>query len=172
MTDAIYETGSNRFGMRGLEVILPRKSNNEPIHIVVDSTGLKVHGEGEWKVRQHGYTKRRTWRKLHLAVDESGGQIEAVGVTTNGISDGEMLEKSLGQVRGEIKQVSEDGGYDRWDCYKEISKKEAVATILPSKGDCIQIHGNSTKQRLARDENILSRSLFFVTFIQQSHREV
>lgn len=140
--------------MSGLEIILPRKSKNEPIHIVVDSTGLKVYGEGEWKVRQHGYTKRRTWRKLHLAVDESGGQIEAVVVTTNGISDGEMLEQLLEQVRGEIKQISGDGGYDRRDCYKVISKKEAVAAIPPRRGARIRIHGNSTKQRLARDENI------------------
>jgi IS5 family transposase len=140
--------------MRGLEVMLPRNSKNEPIHVVVDSTGLKVYGEGEWKVRQHGYTKRRTWRKLHLAVDESSGQIEAVVVTTNGISDGEMLEELLEQVRGEIKQVSGDGGYDMWDCYKVISKKGAVAAIPPRRGARIRIHGNSTKQRIARDEHI------------------
>ena len=47
-----------------LEVVLPRHQNNEPLHMVVDSTGVKVFGEGEWKVRQHGYSKRRTWRKF------------------------------------------------------------------------------------------------------------
>ena len=54
-----------------LEVTLPRRKNNEALHMVVDSTGVKVFGEGEWKVRQHGYSKRRTWRKLHLGADEA-----------------------------------------------------------------------------------------------------
>ena len=81
--------------MRGLEVRLPRRHNGEPIHIVVDSTGLKVYGEGEWKVRQNGHTKRRTWRKLHLAVDESSGQIGAVVVTPNSISDGGVFGELL-----------------------------------------------------------------------------
>ncbi|KAF1011305.1 MAG: hypothetical protein E5299_01434 [Burkholderia gladioli] len=52
-----------------LEVELPILRDNEPIHLVVDSTSLKVYGEGEWKVRQHGYSKRRTWRKVHLALN-------------------------------------------------------------------------------------------------------
>ncbi|KAF1008357.1 MAG: IS5 family transposase ISBam3 [Burkholderia gladioli] len=52
-----------------LAVELPILRDNEPIHLVVDSTGLKVYGEGEWKVRQHGYSKRRTWRKVHLTLD-------------------------------------------------------------------------------------------------------
>ncbi len=50
---------------------------------MVDSTGIKVYGEGEWKVRQHGYSKRRTWRKLHLGVDETTGEILAGVVSTN-----------------------------------------------------------------------------------------
>ena len=49
--------------------------------LVVDSTGLKVYGEGEWRVRQHGYSKRRTWRKVHLALDANSGQIWAVLMT-------------------------------------------------------------------------------------------
>ncbi|MEX3592023.1 MAG: transposase, partial [Burkholderia sp.] len=52
-----------------LDVELPILRDKEPIHLVVDSTGLKVYGEGEWKVRQHGYSKRRTWRKVHLALN-------------------------------------------------------------------------------------------------------
>jgi hypothetical protein len=55
---------------------------------VFDSTGLKVFGEGEWKVRQHGYSKRRTWWKLHLGVDEASGEIIASALTTNDFGDG------------------------------------------------------------------------------------
>ena len=56
-----YSTLSRRQGP--LAVVLPKKRLDEPMHLVVDSTGLKVYGEGEWKARQHGWTKRRTWRK-------------------------------------------------------------------------------------------------------------
>ena len=60
-----------------LTVALPTSSKQEAKHIVVDSTGLKIYGEGEWKVRQHGHSKRRTWRKLHLSVDEATHEIQA-----------------------------------------------------------------------------------------------
>src|SRR5262245_17770318 len=58
-----------------LTVDLPVKKTSEPRHLVIDSTGVKVYGEGEWKVRQHGWSKRRTWLKLHLCVDESSFEI-------------------------------------------------------------------------------------------------
>ncbi len=144
---------------KGLDVNIPRRVKGEPIHIVVDSTGLKVYGEGEWKVRQHGYTKRRTWRKLHLAVDESSGEIKAVVVSTNSISDGEVLEELLEQVDGDgdeeiIKQVTGDGLYDTRESYEVIGKREAVAAIPPRRGARIWQHGNSREERLGRDENL------------------
>src|ERR1700738_4128033 len=64
-----------------LEVILPAPRGGEPLHLVIDSTGLKLYGEGEWKVRKHGYSKRRTWRKVHLAMDAKTGQIYAALMT-------------------------------------------------------------------------------------------
>jgi len=85
----------------------------EGVHVVVDSTGLKIYGEGEWKVRQHGVSKRRTWRKLHLAVDEATGEILAAELTTNDVGDGQMLPPLLGSVKASgvgMKQVSADGG--------------------------------------------------------------
>jgi transposase len=147
-----YTTLSRR--TKVLDVKLPRQSRGKPLHIVVDSTGLKVYGEGEWKVRQHGYTKRRTWRKLHLAVDESGGQIEAVVVSTNGIDDGDVLGDLLDQVGGQIKQVSADVLYDKRKCYKVIDKRDAVAAIPPRRGAKVWQHGNSGKEPLLRDQNL------------------
>ncbi|KAF1011766.1 MAG: IS5 family transposase ISBam3 [Burkholderia gladioli] len=64
-----------------LDVELPILRDNAPIHLVVDSTGLKVYGEGEWKVRQHGYSKRCTWRKVHLAFNANMGQVHAALMT-------------------------------------------------------------------------------------------
>ena len=74
--------------------------------MVVDSTGLKVVGEGEWKVRQHGWQKRRTWRKLHVGVDEATGEIVAQVTTEREVTDDRVLEELLAQVEAPIAQVS------------------------------------------------------------------
>lgn len=76
-------------------------------------TGIKVYGEGEWQTRQHGLSKRRTWLKLHLGVDEQTGEILAGVVTSKAISDGEVLPELLDQIPDDIDQVSADGAYDR-----------------------------------------------------------
>src|SRR6185437_8907743 len=84
-----YTTLSRR--RKRLSVPLNPRLNGQALHLVVDSTGFKVVGEGEWKVRQHGVSKRRTWRKLHLAMDADTQQIVAVSVSTNDYADGEIL---------------------------------------------------------------------------------
>ena len=137
-----------------LEVALPRTRGTEALHVVVDSTGVKVLGEGEWKVRQHGYTYRRTWRKVHLGVDEASGEIVAAVVTTNNYSDSQVLPDLLAQVDEEVKQVSGDGGYDRRNCYEAIGERQAQATIPPQHNAKIWQHGNTKAERLARDENL------------------
>lgn len=107
------------------------------IHIVIDSTGLKVYGEGEWKVRQHGYAKRRTWRKLHLAVNESNSQIEAVVFTDNSFKDNEVFEDLVDGVNGgDINQISADGAYDTTNCYKK-SKEEDIHLVTPPRKDAV-----------------------------------
>jgi hypothetical protein len=122
--------------------------------VVVDSTGVKVFGEGEWKVRQHGYTYRRTWRKVHLGVDEASGEMVAAVVSTNTYSDSQLLPDLLEQVEEAIKQVSGDGGYDRRSCYEAIGARQARATIPPQRNAKIWQHGNTKAERLARDQNL------------------
>lgn len=139
---------------RHLEVVLPRRRRSEPLHLVVDATGVKVYGEGEWKVRQHGYSKRRTWRKLHLGVNEATGEVVAAVVATNNFTDGQLLEELLEQVAGAIKQVTGDGAYDKRHCYEAIGERGARAFIPPQKGARIWRHGNCQEERLARDENV------------------
>ena len=139
---------------RSLEVTLPRRKKSEPLHLVVDSTGIKVYGEGEWKVRQHGYTRRRTWRKLHLGVDEATGEFVAVVVTTNSFKDSQLLEDLLAQVEDEISQVSADGAYDSRNCYDAIRERKARAAIPPQKRAKIWRHGNTKAERHLRDENL------------------
>jgi len=93
--------------------------------------GIKVYGEGEWKTRQHGVGKRRTWRKLHLGVDEATGEIVVAEVTTNDYHDSEVLESLLDGISDEISQVSEDGAYDTFGCHDAIAQRGAIATIPP-----------------------------------------
>ena len=124
-----YSTVSRRLGK--LSVSLPIISGQDARHVVVDSTGIKVYGEGEWKVRQHGYSKRRTWRKLHLGVDEKTGEILAAMVSTSNVSDDEAFEEVLDAVAEEIEVVSADGAYDKRKCYEAIESRGAKANIPP-----------------------------------------
>ncbi len=140
-----------------LEVELPRrcrKKKGEPLHLVVDATGVKVYGEGEWKVRQHGYSKRRTWRKLHFALDEATLSFTAVTVSTNNFKDSQLLPDLLEQMGDEIKQVSADGAYDSRNCYDALRARGARAAIPPQKNARIWQHGNTKVQRHPRDENL------------------
>jgi len=89
----------------GLDIPV-RACGSGPVHLVVDSTGLKVFGEGEWKVRQHGVSRRRLWRKLHLGVDEATGMILTHKLTLSNVHDGPVLPKLLAQIDGPLDQVS------------------------------------------------------------------
>ena len=153
-----YTTLSRR--QARLQVEVPRLGCGQGVHLVVDSTGCKVYGEGEWKVRTHGASKRRTWRKLHLGVDEKSGEIVAAVLSSNNVSDGEVLASLLDQVEETIVQVSGDGGYDQRGCYEALQDRETdqgqslKVTIPPRRGARIWKHGNNTGERLARDENL------------------
>ncbi|EMK3326158.1 IS5 family transposase, partial [Vibrio vulnificus] len=90
-------------------------------HLAIDATGLKVYGEGEWKVKKHGTDgKRRVWRKLHLAVDTDTHEIIAAELTLSGVSDAEVLPSLLKQTRRTIKEISGDGAYDTRECHRAI----------------------------------------------------
>lgn len=138
---------------RRLAVELGASASEGPRHVVVDSTGLKVFGEGEWKVRQHGVGKRRTWRKLHLAVDTQSGEIVGTVLTEAKVSDGGVLPTLLLQIDGEITKVGADGAYDTWECRYAIIQREALAVIPPG-ADAV-IHGNDQIEEVRqRDADI------------------
>jgi IS5 family transposase len=143
-----------------LKVPLEDVAAKGAVHLVIDSTGCKVFGEGEWKVRQHGYSKRRTWRKMHLGIDAQSGQIKAAMVTTNNVADSEVLSDMLLQVAEPIGQLSGDGGYDKRPCYTALEERERQqgqplkVTIPPRQGARIWRHGNAEGERLARDQNL------------------
>jgi hypothetical protein len=123
-----------------------------PIDVVVDSTGLKVYGEGEWKVRQHGVGKRRTWRKLHLAVNPATHEIVAEVLTENSQHDADQVEPLLDQVEAEIETFYGDGAYDQWKVYDALKQRSVWSIIPPRKNAKIKQHGNASADPLERDE--------------------
>jgi hypothetical protein len=147
-----YSTLSRRAA--DLPVALGALPRATPLHLVIDASGFKVYGEGEWTVRQHGWSTRRTWRKLHLAVDEATGEIVAAEASEAGISDAEVLPDLLGQVPGEIRQVSADGAYDKRHCYDALAERGAVAVIPPRRDAKIWQHGQCAGAPWQRDENL------------------
>jgi hypothetical protein len=146
-----YSTLSRRAAE--LAVDLSRKSKG-PLHLVFDSTGLKVYGEGEWKVRKHGYSKRRTWRKLHLAIDAQTHEIQAVAVTEAGVDDAEEVDHLLKPIDREIASVAADGAYDKRKVDRVLEPRADRILIPPRKNARIWRHGNSPGPPLARDENL------------------
>lgn len=151
---ADHSTLSRRLGQLSIELpVIPKEGAR---HVVVDSTGVKVYGEGEWKTRQHGVSKRRTWRKLHLGVDEATGEILAAVATTNDYHDGEVLNDVLQAIDEPIEQVSTDGAYDHRHCYDEIAAQGAKAVIPPRTDAVIWQHGNCKEKSHPRDENLRS----------------
>jgi IS5 family transposase len=113
-----YSTLSRR--QESLSIPTYQNKNKQPMHLVVDATGIKIYGEGEWKMRQHGKEKRRTWRKLHIAVNEATQDIVMAVVTEANVNDSEMLKSLLGGNKLPIKQVTGDGAYDTHDCYQSV----------------------------------------------------
>ena len=130
---------------------LPRAT---PLHLVIDASGFKVYGEGEWKVRQQGWSKRRTWRKLHLGVDEATGEIVAAVASEAGVSDDKVLPDLLAQGPGEIHQVSADGAYDKRPCYDALAERGATAVIPPRRDAKSWQHKSCAGAPWQRDENL------------------
>ena len=149
-----YSTLSRRQGQ--LAVVLPSKRPDQPMHLVVDSTGLKVYGEGEWKVRPHGWTKRRTWRKLHVGVNEATGEVVAQTLTAHRIADASQVAPLLTQVDEVVGTVGGDGTYDKQKVFDALATPPSGPSIRPiialRKDAKIQQHGNCKAPALAWDE--------------------
>jgi hypothetical protein len=88
-------------------------ANAEPVHLLVDSTGLKLSGAGEWLVEKHGTSRRRSWRKLHIGVDADTGQIVAAALTTNDVDDGSQVGPLLDQIDRPVAAFTGVGAYDQ-----------------------------------------------------------
>lgn len=137
-----------------LGISLDVRRHTGAIDVVVDSTGLKVFGEGEWKMRKHGKSKRRTWRKLHLAINPDTQEIVAETLTENSCDDASQTGPLLNQVPGRTGKFHGDGAYDKWKVYGELDQRGTRAIIPPQRNAKIKQHGNAKSRPLSRDEAI------------------
>jgi hypothetical protein len=119
----------------------------EPLHLLVDSTGLKVYGEGEWKVRQHGWCKHRLWRKLHVGWNAQTQRIESSELTDLGTQDCEGLVGVLEQVNGKIARITADGAYDRFSCYEQAERYHCQLIAPPQRNACTSAERSENKKK-------------------------
>lgn len=146
-----YSTMSRRG--RYLLVKLPKQDKQKTI-IVVDSSGVKVYGEGEWKVRQHGPSKRRKWKKIHVAIDEKG-EVRATDVSDEDTADADVTESLLNQEDAPITGFYGDGGYDKRNVYRECQERQVQQVLIPPRKDAkIWQHGNTAAPPHPRDANL------------------
>lgn len=137
-----------------ITVTLPT-DKKEKVRLVIDSTGLKVYGEGEWKVRKHGWGKHRTWMKIHLAIDPDTNELRAVELTGNDAHDSSVIPELFAQETAEIEECAGDGAYDTRKVYDECGKRNVGKILIPpQKNAKIWTHGNSKTERHKRDENL------------------
>lgn len=132
-----------------LETLLPKLSSRRPQVVLIDASGIKVCGEGEWKVKVHGKTKRRKWIKLHIAIDEKSQEIIRLEVSDGHRADCRIGAELIKKLPKSTKMVMGDGGYDTRDCRKGIDSIGARELIPPRK------NGRLTKDLHRRNNAIL-----------------
>ena len=110
-----------------------------PLHVLVDSTGLKVYGAGQWLQERHGAKSRRNWRKFHLAVDADSGRIVAHTLTDQDADDPSQVAPLLDQIDGEIGQFTADGAYDGAPTYRTVLRhSDAAQVVIPPRSRAVQ----------------------------------
>ena len=118
-----------------IDIAISYQKSRDGLHLLVDFTGLKFLDEGEWKRKKHQHEYRRQWRKLHIGLDAKTLQIRAVQLTTNNVSDSQVLGDLINQIPSDelIDSVYTDGAYDTKLCRQVISDRHAHAVIPPRK---------------------------------------
>jgi hypothetical protein len=138
-----------------LEVPQPRSSSGSgPVHLLVDSTGLRLCGPGEWLVEKHGTRARRSWRKLHIGVDTDTGRIVASALTTNDVDDGSQVGPLLDQTDGPVASFTADGAFDRDDVYAEVAARHPNAVVIVPPRSGAALSDTYTTAPTQRDRHI------------------
>lgn len=137
---------------KGLRVNLKSKKTKGITDIVVDSTGLKVYGEGEWKVRKHGAGKHRTWMKMHLVMDAESQQVKGVSLTSNSVEDSSAGISLIKSMKFKIGSLRGDGGYDKHK-FREMLKARNIVQVIPPQSNAV-INKKGLNYLIERNESI------------------
>jgi hypothetical protein len=123
-----HTTFSRRGG--GLMILPKRLEQDEPLHLLIDSTGIKIYGEGEWLDQKHGVRSSRRWRKLHLGVDANTHEIVAVDLTPDDVGDVSVVPHLLNQIEGPVASVTADGAFDGQSVYDAVAERHPEAGVI------------------------------------------
>jgi len=135
-----HTTFSRRSPGLTLASSLAQAQRTGPVHVVIDSTGLKVYGAGEWLSEKHDERGQRTWRKLHLAVDPNSGEILASELTTIAEGDAALVGPLLDQITSSIASVMADGAYDGEPVYRAVAERQPdppAAVVIPPRASAV-----------------------------------
>ena len=147
-----FSTLSRR--QKGLNVAIPYRPSTGALHLLIDSTGIKSEGEGEWFAKKHGPSKPRQWRKVHLGIDADTLEIRAIEVTGSRVGDAPMLPELLNQIPTDqpIGKVTADGAYDTRGCHAAIAARSACAVIPARKNARLWLENTTGAQ--ARNDTV------------------
>jgi len=120
-----------------LEIPRPR-CGRAPVHLLVDSTGLRLYGPGGWLEEKHGSKRRRAWKMRHLATDADSDQIVASVLTSRDVDDGSQVGPLLDRVEGSVASFIGDSAYDRDDVYAEVTARHPdAAVVVPPRASAV-----------------------------------
>jgi transposase len=151
--------------------------SSEPIHVLVDSSGLKIFGEGEWKMRTHGKSKRRTWRKIHIGVDRKTKAIVTTKLTKATVGDSSVIAKLLDRISN-LEGMTGDGAYDANPVYAYLNERKASAIIPPDENAVVskrhsEVRNNAVEFIKNKGDNDQARKIWKknVGYYQRSNVE-
>jgi len=140
-----HATLSRRGG--GLTILPMRLDRAEPLHLLVDSTGLKIYGEGEWLDQKHGIQSRRRWRKLHLGIDAATHEVVASELTQDDVGDVSEVRALLDQIDAGVASMTADGAYDGEVVHDAVAERHPEAVvIIPPRATAVSNESTATQR--------------------------
>jgi IS5 family transposase len=131
-----------------------RRTGTGPLHLLVDSTGLKLGGAGEWLVEKHGTSRRRSWRKLHIGIDAGSGEIDAIELTGKDVDDAARTGALLGQITDPIASFTADGAYDQDRVYETVAERHPDAAVIVPPRSTATLSASAGTSSTRRDQHI------------------
>ena len=151
--DLLHTQPASRDG-GGATIPCRQCADSKPLHLLVDSTGLKLCGAAEWLVEKHGNKRRRSWRKLHIGVNANTGEIVAATLTTKDVDDASEVGSLLEQVEGPLASFTADGAYGQDCIYDAVTGHDAEAAVIVPPRSTAALSGAAEAKPTQRDRHL------------------